>query len=368
MDPWALAAGLDDPQKYLVCYHCLRGKGKSLQICPRCQMVFFCSSQCNKLNMKLKTLHTCNLLFYDMPTGEPGRVSLKELADNVREKCMTRLNRARELKLEEEERKLLEMWRADTYGTKFLQIKPLLEKAVTKKKNKQMNWNLGLLKGLLERNFKKHPGEASLYSLENLLIKLHGKDWFRVLGQTKSEGTLRTKSWSTRRSTLGGSTLHSMIFQDPEPEETLKRKRCKWGLNSQTLLVVDLDYFLGVPKKYFNASQKVNFIKQILKRLIMNRNTKTTPTSTSYSFCSGKKKRAQWSENWKRFLQGTKISWKSSPRIFQISTFPNGCCHTPVAVAGSFSIGSATIMVCLRKATVSPNWTRTSTEKFQNCK
>ncbi|XP_048519753.1 uncharacterized protein LOC109545364 isoform X2 [Dendroctonus ponderosae] len=224
--------GLDDPQKYLICYHCLRGEEKTLKICPRCQMVRFCSSQCNKLNLKLKTLHTCNVLFYDMANGEQAVISkgvaLRELSEKVRQKCAARLSRMRESKLEEEERKLMQMWRADTYGTRFLQIKPLLDKAVTKKKGKQLNWDLGLLQGLLERNFRKHPGDASLYSLENLLIKLHGKDWFRILGQTKSEGTIRTKqSWSTRRSTLGGSTLPSMIFQLPEPEEKLHRKSCK---------------------------------------------------------------------------------------------------------------------------------------------
>ncbi|XP_045476005.1 uncharacterized protein LOC123681765 [Harmonia axyridis] len=55
----------NDPEKYEVCYHCLRKSDKKLLCCPCCGSVKFCSEMCNKYNNKLNTRHTCNLLFYD---------------------------------------------------------------------------------------------------------------------------------------------------------------------------------------------------------------------------------------------------------------------------------------------------------------
>lgn len=54
-----------NPEKYEVCFHCLRKSNKKLLSCPCCGSVKFCSEMCNKYNNKLSTKHSCNILFYD---------------------------------------------------------------------------------------------------------------------------------------------------------------------------------------------------------------------------------------------------------------------------------------------------------------
>ncbi|XP_044758863.1 uncharacterized protein LOC123316721 [Coccinella septempunctata] len=54
-----------NPDKYEVCFHCMRKSNKKLISCPCCDTVKFCSEMCNKYNMKLGTKHACNLFFYD---------------------------------------------------------------------------------------------------------------------------------------------------------------------------------------------------------------------------------------------------------------------------------------------------------------
>lgn len=64
--------------------------------------------------------------------GINNGVCLKELEETVRESCFERWQSIRKARLIHEEEKLLEMWRADTYGVKFLQLKPLLDQAMRK--------------------------------------------------------------------------------------------------------------------------------------------------------------------------------------------------------------------------------------------
>lgn len=51
-------------EKYKVCFFCCMQKNKQLIICPKCELVYFCSEDCNKKSIKLNTFHKCNLLFY----------------------------------------------------------------------------------------------------------------------------------------------------------------------------------------------------------------------------------------------------------------------------------------------------------------
>lgn len=53
-----------DSSKYRICYNCFKKNGKVLVVCPNCELVYFCSNDCNKNNLKKKTKHGCNNLFY----------------------------------------------------------------------------------------------------------------------------------------------------------------------------------------------------------------------------------------------------------------------------------------------------------------
>ncbi|KAF2901122.1 hypothetical protein ILUMI_05065 [Ignelater luminosus] len=52
--------------KYNACFNCYRKKNCQLFICPNCNMVYYCSDQCNRLYYKQKqTIHKCGTIFYD---------------------------------------------------------------------------------------------------------------------------------------------------------------------------------------------------------------------------------------------------------------------------------------------------------------
>ncbi|XP_050298367.1 uncharacterized protein LOC126737495 isoform X2 [Anthonomus grandis grandis] len=227
--------GLDDPLKYKVCFHCLRGKEKRLKVCPRCQLIYFCSLQCNKSNLKVKSQHGCNLLFYEMSDIQIEEVTkgvcLEDLVLKLEEHCEVRLNEARYARLVEQEDKLLAMWRADTYGTKFMNLMPLLEEAERKATGQYITWNVVLLKSILERSFKTDPGDISVYAIDNLLLKLKRS---QRLHDLKEEEVARPRQ-SMRRSTIGGgSTIKSLIFQDfiTRNVEDTKKDRTKGVKNA----------------------------------------------------------------------------------------------------------------------------------------
>jgi len=100
-------------------------------------MIYFCSAQCNTANIKLKTQHGCNVSFYDFPDSKVAELTrglcLNDIVQTTRKTRSKRLKEIREKLLEEEGRKLRELWQSDVYGTKFLQIRPLLDKLVAKK-------------------------------------------------------------------------------------------------------------------------------------------------------------------------------------------------------------------------------------------
>ena len=54
-----------DIQKYEVCFHCCRKIRKDLIACPNCELVYFCSQDCNQLSNKEQTIHKCKLSFYN---------------------------------------------------------------------------------------------------------------------------------------------------------------------------------------------------------------------------------------------------------------------------------------------------------------
>lgn len=48
-----------------MCFNCLKGRDKQLLACPKCELVFFCSENCNKEANKLNTFHNCKQVFYN---------------------------------------------------------------------------------------------------------------------------------------------------------------------------------------------------------------------------------------------------------------------------------------------------------------
>jgi ankyrin repeat protein len=80
-----------DVDKYRVCYQCLKQQGKKLIRCPSCELVYFCSQECNALNNKHDSRHHCKMLFYDTVNEiingqpQPSRLQvLLEMADKMK--------------------------------------------------------------------------------------------------------------------------------------------------------------------------------------------------------------------------------------------------------------------------------------------
>ncbi|KAF7283008.1 hypothetical protein GWI33_001595 [Rhynchophorus ferrugineus] len=213
--------GLDDSDKYKICFHCLKGRGKVLKLCPRCEQIYFCSSQCNKLNLKLKTAHYCQLQFYDVAQETPKTQHLEALAVTANKKCLERLMAKREVKLKEEEARLIKMWKADIYGTKFLKLRALLQKSMPAR---EVNWNLAGLQALIERDFKKIPDGRELISIETIkrklsqaerlrsLSSLRGPKYKELEGETKEQ---RRKSTDGARENIGNVPDHTKINRRP---------------------------------------------------------------------------------------------------------------------------------------------------------
>ncbi|RZB40931.1 Ank 2 domain containing protein [Asbolus verrucosus] len=81
-----------DSEKYKVCFQCLKKSGKKLLKCPSCELIYFCSEECNILSNATCDYHNCKILFYDAISqiiGEepqPSRLAvLLEMAAKVRE-------------------------------------------------------------------------------------------------------------------------------------------------------------------------------------------------------------------------------------------------------------------------------------------
>ncbi|XP_030764538.1 uncharacterized protein LOC115888823 [Sitophilus oryzae] len=188
---YVLKPGLDEISKYQVCFQCIKGREKDLQVCPRCQLVYFCSVQCNKANMKLKNLHTCNILFYDNAEFSFDNQALSELALTVKEQCIERLVAKREARFKMEEQKLLDLWKSDTYGTKILKVKALLKK---NKDIRGVNWNLAGLQTFMGKEFEKNPVGFDFEGLDELQRRLSRAEHIQSLsttnkGSQKSSGS-----------------------------------------------------------------------------------------------------------------------------------------------------------------------------------
>lgn len=91
-----LPPGLDDTSKYKVCYHCLRKRNKLL-VCPKCQLIYFCSDLCNKANLKLENVHPCRTDFYaselkrlTSPNALEEQENLEGLYKRVQDSCEKR--------------------------------------------------------------------------------------------------------------------------------------------------------------------------------------------------------------------------------------------------------------------------------------
>lgn len=124
-----LPPGIDNTSKYKICFHCLKRKNKVLLLCPRCQLVYFCSEYCNKANLKLHSPHTCNINFYlsvskslETPDAADIKPKLSELYNRVRENCEKRWLKKREEEIELERRKFEEEMKSDTYGIKCMRM------------------------------------------------------------------------------------------------------------------------------------------------------------------------------------------------------------------------------------------------------
>lgn len=122
-----LPPGIDNAIKYEVCFHCLKRSNKVLLLCPRCQLIYFCSDVCNKANLKLQTIHTCNINFYasiserlKSPDASEDKQNLSELYNRVRENCEKRWLKKREEEIKLKKKKIEEEMKSDIYGIRFL--------------------------------------------------------------------------------------------------------------------------------------------------------------------------------------------------------------------------------------------------------
>ncbi|KAJ3652345.1 hypothetical protein Zmor_018320 [Zophobas morio] len=100
-----------DVKKYTICYRCLQSEGKILVKCPSCELVYFCSEECNSLSDKFDKYHYCKIPFYQAVSEiiiglerQPSRLSaMVDMATRMREE---RLSILKLISLEERKKKL----------------------------------------------------------------------------------------------------------------------------------------------------------------------------------------------------------------------------------------------------------------------
>ncbi|EFA07740.1 uncharacterized protein LOC107398399 [Tribolium castaneum] len=100
----------DQEDKYIVCFQCLKSEGKHLIRCPSCELVYFCSEHCNRLNDKISKFHPCKVTFYDAVLEiikdqvQPSRINvLLKMAEKMRKERIAMIHL---LELEEKVKKL----------------------------------------------------------------------------------------------------------------------------------------------------------------------------------------------------------------------------------------------------------------------
>ncbi|XP_044253101.1 uncharacterized protein LOC123004050 [Tribolium madens] len=96
--------------KYIVCFECLKSQGKRLIRCPSCELVYFCSEHCNRLNDKTSKHHPCKVTFYDAVLEiikdevQPSRIQvLLKMAEKMKKERIAVLHL---LEMDEKVRKL----------------------------------------------------------------------------------------------------------------------------------------------------------------------------------------------------------------------------------------------------------------------
>lgn len=107
-DPYIPQPCLDsDKEKYKVCFYCCKKQDKNLCLCPECEVVYYCSEECNKADDKL-TSHICGVLFYNTQiqdaVEEHKPIKLRARISVVR---TVRMNRKAEYQRMLEERRVL---------------------------------------------------------------------------------------------------------------------------------------------------------------------------------------------------------------------------------------------------------------------
>lgn len=76
--PLSLPPEIDEPEKYRVCFNCLKKSGLKLIPCPNCEVVYFCSELCNRLSVKKVTCHPCKVIFYNSELKARQKLEDKE--------------------------------------------------------------------------------------------------------------------------------------------------------------------------------------------------------------------------------------------------------------------------------------------------
>lgn len=73
-----------DKEKYKACFYCCKKQDKDLRLCPECEIVSYCSEECNKADSKQETAHKCALVFYKNDTEEIRAVKLRTKINEVK--------------------------------------------------------------------------------------------------------------------------------------------------------------------------------------------------------------------------------------------------------------------------------------------
>ncbi|KAG5887190.1 hypothetical protein JTB14_016676 [Gonioctena quinquepunctata] len=165
-----LALKLNDSLNYNVCFQCLQGRDKILVSCSRCQLIQFCSENCNKLNLKQKqNQHACGLNVFAEKERIPSGITIntKDEDGDLRELCKLARHEVEQIMflkkqeaLEELKRKEEKQRKLDVYGTRYIREKNLSRIDSLKSQGISLSFPVSMI--TLRKSFGKESRSLSM--------------------------------------------------------------------------------------------------------------------------------------------------------------------------------------------------------------
>lgn len=210
-----------DNVKYQVCFECLKKKNKHLIICPVCNLIFFCSENCNRLNneRKVKT-HPCRILFYDK--------ELKKIEESLKEEKI----RLKSIRYSEEKHKP----KVDFFQNLFVQfipnVKPL---SISKPHSLRTEDSRILLRHSVSKYLKSDKYNKNLATFNSELLtrlstvkeKKHKSKVVDNVSDGERNGEIEGMMKGKRKGRKKNQGVHYISEEDEEQDKKGKPKKGK---------------------------------------------------------------------------------------------------------------------------------------------